>query len=190
MLDGELVIGYIWWEAKGYWIVITETNEWPPDTETTTAWEVRNTGDEAAFFKVRFMGLESSGVLLNPGEAAWYYVYPTTPSPGNYSYPVEAVADGEVVDTLDIGVTTKGAGPCFIATAAYGTTMAQEIDILRKFRDEILLPNSLGAQFVSFYYKISPPIARFISRHDFLRTIVREGFVGPIGAILNKGTRK
>jgi len=74
---------------------------------------------------------------------------------------------------------------CFIATAAYGTDTAQEIDILRKFRDEILLPNSLGTQFVSFYYRTSPPIADFISRHDVLRTIVREGFVAPIVDILD-----
>jgi len=74
---------------------------------------------------------------------------------------------------------------CFIATATYGTDTAQEIDILREFRDEILLPNSLGTQFVSFYYRTSPPIADFISQHDVLRAIVREGFVDPIVAILD-----
>ncbi len=74
---------------------------------------------------------------------------------------------------------------CFVATAAYGTETAQEIDILREFRDVILLPNSLGARFVSFYYRTSPPIADFISRHDILRAIVRKGFVAPIVAILD-----
>ena len=75
-------------------------------------------------------------------------------------------------------------GGCFIATAAYGTATAQEIDILRKFRDEILLPSSLGGEFVSLYYKYSPPIANYISEHEVLRTIVRVGFVDPIVAIL------
>jgi hypothetical protein len=74
---------------------------------------------------------------------------------------------------------------CFIATAAYGTDTAQELDILREFRDEVLLPNSLGAEFVSLYYKTSPPIANFISQHEVLRTAVRVGFVDPIVAILN-----
>jgi len=74
---------------------------------------------------------------------------------------------------------------CFIATAAYGTDTAKEIDILREFRDTVLLPNSLGAGFVSLYYKISPPIADFISRHEVLRTAVRVGFVDPIVNILN-----
>jgi len=74
---------------------------------------------------------------------------------------------------------------CFIATAAYDTDTAKEIDILREFRDEVLLPNSLGTKFVSLYYKISPPIADFISRHEVLRTAVRVGFVDPIVAMLN-----
>ena len=79
---------------------------------------------------------------------------------------------------------TPGGG-CFIATAAYGTDTAKEIDILREFRDTVLLPNSLGAKFISLYYKTSPPIANFISQHEVLRTAVRVGFVDPIVKILN-----
>ncbi len=75
---------------------------------------------------------------------------------------------------------------CFIATAAYGTDTAQELGILREFRDTVLLANSLGARFVCFYYRTSPPIASFISRHEVLRTAVRVGFVDPIVRILNR----
>jgi hypothetical protein len=80
--------------------------------------------------------------------------------------------------------TTPGGGFCFIATAAYGTDTAEQLDILREFRDEVLLPNSLGARFVSLYYRTSPPIAHFISQHEILRTAVRVGFVDPIVKIL------
>ena len=74
---------------------------------------------------------------------------------------------------------------CFIATAVYGTDTAEEINILREFRDVVLLPSDLGAEFVSLYYEISPPIAEVISRHDLLRTAVRVGFVDPVVATLD-----
>ena len=74
---------------------------------------------------------------------------------------------------------------CFIATAAYGTDTAQEIYILRDFRDRVLLPNSLGAEFVSSYYECSPPVADFVSKHELLRTIIREILIDPIVVALN-----
>jgi hypothetical protein len=73
---------------------------------------------------------------------------------------------------------------CFIATAAYGTPAAREIDELRYFRDEYLRDSYLGNEFIKFYYENSPPIAEFISEHEILRTIVREGFVDPIVKIV------
>jgi hypothetical protein len=51
--------------------------------------------------------------------------------------------------------------------------MADEVIILKNFRDNFLLTNSIGKAFVEFYYKVSPPIAGFISEHDSLRAIVR-----------------
>jgi len=73
---------------------------------------------------------------------------------------------------------------CFIATAAYGTPTAVEIDELRRFRDEYLRKNYLGNEFIKFYYANSPPIARYISEHETLRTMVREGFVEPVVEII------
>ena len=69
---------------------------------------------------------------------------------------------------------------CFIATAAYGTKSAAEIDVLRDFRDEVLMQSIAGRELVDCYYACSPPVADFIARHDALRTVVREGFVEPI----------
>lgn len=62
---------------------------------------------------------------------------------------------------------------CFIATAAYGTPFAKEIDVLRDWRDKSLKTNFLGKAFVNIYYTLSPPIARFIARRKGLRKIVR-----------------
>ena len=63
--------------------------------------------------------------------------------------------------------------PCFIATAAYGTPLAEEIDTLRSFRDTRLLTNPLGATFVDTYYRLSPPLADYIASHEFAKSIVR-----------------
>jgi polyhydroxybutyrate depolymerase len=71
-------------------------------------------------------------------------------------------------------------GGCFIATAAYGTSTAQQLDVLREFRDDVLLNSTVGSQLVDFYYRTSPPIADFISEHSVLRTLVRELLIDPI----------
>ncbi len=66
---------------------------------------------------------------------------------------------------------------CFIATAAYGTPMAEEIQILREFRDEYLLSNTLGRALVNIYYNVSPSIAEFIIEHPRLKPIVKVGLL-------------
>jgi cobalamin biosynthesis Mg chelatase CobN len=70
--------------------------------------------------------------------------------------------------------------PCCTATAAYGTPMAEEIGILRQFRDEYLLTDPLGKTVSDFYYSVSPPIAGFITEHPGLKSIVRAGLVPAI----------
>lgn len=62
---------------------------------------------------------------------------------------------------------------CFIATAAYGTPMAEEIDVLRHFRDKHLLTHSLGKILVQKYYETSPNIAHRIAERDNWKTITR-----------------
>ena len=64
-------------------------------------------------------------------------------------------------------------GGCFIATATFGTPMAHEVNILKKFRDVFLLQNRTGEMFVRAYYKLSPPIARTIEKSEMLRRVVR-----------------
>jgi len=75
-------------------------------------------------------------------------------------------------------------GFCFIATAAYGTETASQLDILRDFRDQVLLENALGSRFVEAYYRVSPPVADFIAKNDFLRAVVREVLVDPMVNLL------
>jgi len=103
-----------------------------------------------------------------------------------YTYPTLDQLEGETFGGYGHPSQTNGGGGfCSIATAAYGTDTAEQLDILREFRDTVLLPNGLGAKFVSLYYRASPPIADFISQNEVLRTMVRVGFVDPIVKILS-----
>ncbi len=68
-------------------------------------------------------------------------------------------------------------GGCFIATAAYGTAMAEKIETLREFRDKYLLTTPAGQALVGLYYRISPPLAEFITEHPSLKPIVRVGLL-------------
>ncbi len=74
-----------------------------------------------------------------------------------------------------------GGGGCFIATAAFGTAMADEVRHLRAFRDQYLLTNDWGRSFVDWYYRTSPPLADYLRERDGLRAVVRAALQPLIG---------
>ena len=83
---------------------------------------------------------------------------------------------GILVDPIVLGSLNIGEnGNCFIATATYGSPISREILVLKSFRDKYLKKNKIGRLFVKFYYKISPPIAKFIRRHVCFKKLVRIG---------------
>lgn len=68
-----------------------------------------------------------------------------------------------------------GDGGCFIATASFGTPMAEEVAVLKKFRDEYLMSNRAGRAFVRFYYRYGPTLADYLRIHEGARAAVRLG---------------
>ena len=140
-----------------------------------------------------------------PTDPAWFYTtWASRPADGNYTevltrlvsqtqyqFKAQLRYDSTVIEGSVYQFTTAaGSGTnlndllayfgCFVATAAYGTSTAEQIDVLREFRDEVLLKNALGSVSVTLYYRLSPPVADFIAGNEAVRTLVRELLVDPI----------
>jgi len=69
--------------------------------------------------------------------------------------------------------TGSSGGGCFIATAAWGSSLQPEVSVLRRFRDSVLATSAAGRGFIGLYYRWSPAAAEFIERSDLLRGAVR-----------------
>ncbi|MDO9529792.1 MAG: CFI-box-CTERM domain-containing protein, partial [Syntrophales bacterium] len=63
---------------------------------------------------------------------------------------------------------------CFIATAAYGTPLSEDVLLLRKLRDDWLINKCWGRIFVQVYYQISPFFADFIKQRPLYQSFVRK----------------
>ncbi|QDK44050.1 hypothetical protein DOM22_02180 [Bdellovibrio sp. ZAP7] len=68
---------------------------------------------------------------------------------------------------------------CFIATAAFGSDMAPEVQSFREFRNKYLIPYAWGQNFVKTYYKYSPKYAAMISQNETAKIAVR-GVLWPL----------
>ena len=99
-------------------------------------------------------------------------------SSGSYSTPTSATLTiGGVSATFN--VTTQAApasdsgGGCFISTAAFGSPLAAQVEILRQFRDRYLLTNDFGRKFVAWYYLNGPIAANYIKDKPLAKAAVR-----------------
>ena len=68
-------------------------------------------------------------------------------------------------------------GGCLIATAAYGTELAPQVQMLREIRDDVLRPTASGTAFLSgfnqVYYSFSPAVADLERENPALREATR-----------------
>lgn len=63
--------------------------------------------------------------------------------------------------------------PCMVASAAYGTPMAAQISLLRRFRDTWLLNSAAGTAFVDIYYRNGGLVADYVAEHAWAAQTVR-----------------
>ena len=95
-------------------------------------------------------------------------------NPASGQYECHTARPSEVVEILSKPVN------CFVATAAYGSPMASEVNTFRAFRDRFLVPTWLGKKFVRFYYNYGPILARAIAGNEFRKTIARAALAAPL----------
>jgi hypothetical protein len=67
---------------------------------------------------------------------------------------------------------------CFIATAAFGSDLAPELDVFRRLRDEAVARSGLVRLAADLYYSVAPAAARPLSESEVGRALVR----GPLRA--------
>lgn len=63
--------------------------------------------------------------------------------------------------------------PCFIATATYGSPLASEIGVLRRFRDRHLAPHAAGRGLIAVYYALGPSLGDYVREHPWARDMSR-----------------
>ena len=124
---------------------------------------------------LEYDGYRNRPIYYNEPNRPTYYDEPHRPT--YYDEPYRRRYDKKESKTQKSG--------CFIATAAFGTPMAKEIDVLRKWRDKVLLNIPFGKGIVNFYYEVSPGIASHISGSSPRRYMVR-CILQPIIALIVK----
>ena len=126
-------------------------------------------------------------VVSNPkgdygvGRVGWVrleHVSFATPRPARTPRPIPHIVFDDDTEQPRTGKS------CFIATAACGDPDAWEVARLRSFRDRVLLHTAPGRRFVNAYYRLSPPLARFIGTHAALRALVRRTVIRPLVLIV------
>jgi hypothetical protein len=79
-------------------------------------------------------------------------------------------------------------GDCFVATAAYGSELENDVQELRAFRDDVLIPTRSGEaffdEFFAHYYRLSPAVVEMMHADPEVREMVRWALVAPIVGFL------
>jgi len=80
------------------------------------------------------------------------------------------------VDDIKIKEVKEGGG-CLIATAAFGSEMAPQVQFLRELRDNTVLQTESGSAFMvgfnQFYYSFSPAVADYERENPAFKEAVK-----------------
>ncbi len=148
-----------------------------------SATDANSAGGPASFSPAEADGLEN--------DKLYYFKVASVDLAGNVSFFTDAGAAGDTYCTGSTApINPQGADchkalpgavygalgetkNCFVATAAYGSPMAPQVDTFRQFRNRFLLNHTWGKSFVRFYYEHSPKYANIIAQNETLRFFAR-----------------
>jgi hypothetical protein len=80
------------------------------------------------------------------------------------------------------GASSDGSG-CYVATMVYGSYEADEVWVLRRFRDNFLQRSRAGRTFINWYYSWSPGFVAKYGKYTFIHRIAKF-FIQPLVWIL------
>lgn len=130
-------------------------------------------------------GIPQTGQTTVPSDPSAFQITDNVPT-GDYhisayfSKTGVNTAAGATAQTDFSVATDTAAGGCFVATAAFGSPMARQVQWLRAFRDRILLPGRAGRAFVNWYYGWSPRAAAWLRVHSIARKLTRAALWIPV----------
>jgi peptide/nickel transport system substrate-binding protein len=85
------------------------------------------------------------------------------------------------------GATSSQPSGCLIATAAFGSELAPQVQLLRNFRDNHILSTASGSSFMNvfnaWYYSFSPTVADYEREQPWLQQTVRIGIYPLLGIL-------
>ena len=128
----------------------------------------RDIGNESEIYVPRGIFVDSpivllDGLLVSPiinKNDNTFYIGMTIEGKGEH---VIEIIDAKNIDTES--PEAPNGGGCLIATAAFGSEMAPQVQLLREIRDNTVLQTESGALFMTsfnqFYYSFSPVIADY-----------------------------
>jgi len=84
-------------------------------------------------------------------------------------------------------IQQKTGGGCLIATAAYGSEMAPQVQFLREIRDGKVMTTDVGASFMAgfnqFYYTFSPYVADYERENPAFKELIRIGITPMLSSL-------
>lgn len=119
--------------------------------------------------------------------ASGIFFQPITPQSAMFSVYVGADNPSVTNDPTDTMSDHNNGGGCLIATAAYGTELAPQIQRIREIRDNVVMNTESGNMFMSWfnnvYYTFSPTVADLERQNPHFKSAVALG-ISPMIATL------